>query len=81
MTEELLGVTQTESDEFSPRQLWFLGIDVYVNDVKLQWRSPADVWVDLGTYDSVGRWQLTAADGDTFRVTASAAGSRVWVTR
>ena len=81
MTEELLGVTETESDAFSPRQLWFLAIDVYVSDVALEWRSPMGVWVELGTYDSVGRWQLNAAEDDVFRVTTSAAGSRVWVTK
>ena len=79
MTEELLGVTETESDAFSPRQLWFLGIDVYVSEVALEWRSPMGVWVELGTYDSLGLWQLGAPNDGVFRVTTSAAGSRVWV--
>ena len=74
-----LDVSATESDAFSPRQLWFIGIDIYVNEVRLQWKSPAGVWVELGGYDSVGRWQLNAAEGDEYRLTTSAAGSRAWV--
>ena len=81
MIEMLLDVTETESEPISPRQLWHLGIDIYVADVTLQWRSPGGLWVDLGSYSSVGRWQLNAASGDTFRVTTTAAGSRVWVTK
>ena len=77
--EPLLDVTDTESAAFSPRQLWHLGIDIFDQPVTLQWQSPVGVWVDLGSYDSAGRWQLNAAAGDVFRVTTSAAGSRVWV--
>lgn len=75
---ELLGASETEGDQFSPRQQWYLGIDTHVADVALEWLSPGGVWVELGSYDSVGRWQLHAAPGDKFRLTTSSAGSRAW---
>lgn len=77
--EPTLDTSDTESETFRPSRLWFLGIDTYVNDVTLQWRSPGGVWVDLGSYDSVGRWLLNSAPGDVYRLTTSGAGSRAYV--
>ena len=78
--EPLLDTTDTESAAFTPRQLWYLGIDIYADPVTLQWQSPAGLWIDLGSYESTGRWLLNAGAGDVFRLTTSTAGSRVWVT-
>ena len=74
----LLDTDETEGAQFSPRQLWYLGIDTYVNPVTLEWFSPGGIWVELDSYESAGRWQLNAAPGDTFRLTTTSAGSRAW---
>ena len=76
---EALAVDQTLGDTFQPGQLWYLGIDIYVAPITIEWLSPGDVWVILGTRDSVGRWQLTSAPGDVFRVSTLVAGTRAWV--
>ena len=75
----ILDTTQTESEEFRPSRLWGIGIDTYSAAVTLQWRSPGGVWIDLGSYESVGRWQLNSLPGDVFRLTTSTAGSRAYV--
>ena len=74
----ILDVTDIESDGFSPQQLFFIGIDIFVNDIVIEWLSPMDVWVSITTLTESGRYFQHCAVGDTFRFTTSSAGSRVW---
>lgn len=76
----ILNTTDTESSEFVPGGEWALAVDIYVNDVVVQWKSPEDVWVDLMTFDSVGYQVARCIPGkDAFRVTTSSAGSRAFL--
>ena len=45
----LLDTDETEGAQFTPRQQWYLGIDTYVQPVTLEWLSPGNVWVELGS--------------------------------
>ena len=76
----LLDTDETEGQEFNPPQSWWLGIDRFVEDIEMEWKSPTGRWVPINVFDSPVRHWVQAPGVDYYRFVTKRAGSRVWGT-
>ena len=75
----ILEVDETVGKTFEVSEELLIGIDIFVEDITIEWLSPDNIWVELGTRKTPGLWRLEAFPDIKFRVKTTNPGTQVWL--